>query len=107
MSISKYLNFLSIKYANNFLQSINWQQRRKVKTIKNVSPIIKTSSEEKIKYLYLIMKKQTANIITAIKSNKRSNIIEKNEYFKGILNIFLKKTHLINSPTFPGVAVKE
>ena len=53
------------------------------------------------------MKKHTTNIITAIKSNRRSNIIEKNEYFKGILNIFLKKKHLINSPTFPGVAVKE
>ena len=80
---------------------------RKVNNIKNISPIIKISSEDKIKYLYLIVKKHIANINTAIKSNKRSNIIEKNEYFKGILNIFLKKTHLINSPTFPGVAVKE
>ena len=53
------------------------------------------------------MKKEIANIKTAIKSNKRSNMIEKNEYFKGILNIFLKKKHLINSPNFPGVAVKE
>ena len=82
-------------------------RKRKVKTIKNISPIIKNSSEGKIKYLYLIVKKHTANIITAIISNKRSNIIEKNEYFKGILNIFLKKKHLINSPSFPGVAVKE
>ena len=46
-------------------------------------------------------------IMTEIKSNKRSKIIEKKEYLKGILNVLCKKKHLINSPIFPGVAVKE
>ena len=64
---------------------------KKVKAIKTVIPFNKSSSEDKIKYLYLIVKMQTAIMITAIKFNKPSNIIEIIESFKGILNVFIKK----------------
>ena len=52
---------------------------------------IKRLFADKIKYLYLKITKQTANINTAIKLNRSSNIVEINEYLKGALNVCLKK----------------